>query len=175
MKNIVLLICLFQILSLVSCDSDDDSPNCQGIDCLPEATQTGAGAFGCLVNGEPFYAFGGVTCFYQLINGEYYFAIGFSRDEGFPRTVSIESSEKEIEIGLNELTERDMGNLYGEVRFGDFVSYSTSQQNTGTLNITRFDDQNQVVSGTFEFEIFNLEDGQVYQITEGRFDSFYAQ
>jgi len=32
-----------------------------------------------------------------------------------------------------------------------------------------------IISGTFEFEIFNPDDGQVYQITEGRFDSFYAQ
>jgi hypothetical protein len=176
-KKLYILLLLFPLWGLggLSCDSDDDTPNCQGIDCLPEATQTGAGTFGCLINGEPFYAFGSVTCYYQLIDGEYYFAVGFSRGVGFPRTVSIESNKKEIQMGINQLAESGEEKIYGKVRFEDFTSYSTSQENFGILNITKLDEENQIISGTFEFEILNPDDGEVYQITEGRFDSFYAQ
>jgi len=72
-------------------------PNCQGIDCLPEATQTGAGTFGCLVNGEPFVDnSGNFNCFYQLVDGEYYFGIR-ARDEVLSlRQINIGSLKKKL-------------------------------------------------------------------------------
>lgn len=173
MNKILPFLLLFIFIN--SCSDDDDTPNCQGIDCLPEATQTGAGTFGCLVNGEPFYAFGGVNAQYQLINGEYFFVIGFARGAGFPRTILIESTERQIDLGLNNLSNGVAGNVYGFVGFEPFINATTDLNYNGVLNISRLDQQNQIVSGTFEFEILNPDDGQVYQITEGRFDSFYAQ
>lgn len=167
-------LCALLLLCTLSCDNDDDN-NCQGIDCLPPITQTGAGTFGCLVNGEPFFAFGGVNCQYQLIDGEYFFVVGFARGQGSPRTIKIESNAKEIVLGENMLNEREIESIYGVIRFDDFVSYATDIQNTGILNITNFDQQNQVISGTFEFEILNPADNQIYQITEGRFDSFFVR
>ncbi len=69
MKKIIFMLCLLPLMSITSCDDDDD--NCQGIDCLPPATQTGTGTFGCLVNGEPFVDNSGFfNCFYQLVDGE---------------------------------------------------------------------------------------------------------
>jgi len=176
-KKLYILLVAFPLWGLggLSCSDDDDTPNCQGIDCLPEATQTGAGTFGCLVNGEPFYAFGGVTCYYQLIDGEYYFAVGFAREVGFPQAIIIESTEKEINFGENQLLDGVAENVYGVVRFESFVNATTDSIYNGTLDVTTFDSQNQIISGTFEFEILNPNDGEVYQITEGRFDSFYAQ
>jgi hypothetical protein len=62
---LLLLFCAMAGLVCVSCDNDDDS-GCVSVDCLPEATQTGAGTFGCLVNGEPFVDnSGNFNCFYQ--------------------------------------------------------------------------------------------------------------
>ena len=67
-------ILLLTITLLSACDKDE--PTCQGIDCLPPATQTGAGTFGCLVNGVPFVDNSGrFNCFYQLVNGKYYFGL----------------------------------------------------------------------------------------------------
>ncbi|MBZ9650879.1 hypothetical protein [Psychroflexus montanilacus] len=177
MKNISILFLLSSLLFICSCDNDDDSPNCQGIDCLPEATQTGAGTFGCLVNGEPFYAFGGVQCQYQLIDGEYYFAVGFARGDGFPELVSIESNQKEIQMGINQLAESGEGKIYGKVIFNSNEEFlnRTDEQNNGFLEITNFDINNNIISGVFEFSILNQENGVIYNITDGRFDSFYAQ
>lgn len=71
MKKLTLLI--FSIL-LLACDKDDKPAN--PIDQLPPATQTGAGTFGCLVNGVPYVDNSGFfNCFYQLVDGEYYFGI----------------------------------------------------------------------------------------------------
>jgi hypothetical protein len=166
----------------LSCSDDDDTPNCQGIDCLPEATQTGAGTFGCLVNGEPFYAFGSVDCQYQLVNGEYFFGVGFSRGCCFPYTIDLATEQLEIEEGETyNLLEINQGNAYGYVAFffdsdnSQFITATTSEEHSGTITITKLDQQNKIVAGTFEFEILNPDDSQVYQITEGRFDSFYAQ
>jgi hypothetical protein len=182
MKNISILILLPFFLILFSCDSDDDSPNCQGIDCLPEATQSGAGTFGCLVNGEPFYAFGSVDCQYQLVNGEYFFGVGFARDSGFPISIGLGSSNSElVENQTYMLLSASDGNKFANVGFlydpdlPGIVFNTTDMNHTGIMIITKLDEQNKIVSGTFEFEILNPDDGQVYQITEGRFDSFYAQ
>jgi hypothetical protein len=46
---------------------------------------------------------------------------------------------------------------------------------SGTLTVTKLDEANQIVSGTFEFTILNPENNQIYHFTEGRFDSFYAR
>jgi len=79
MKNVLKLVTKTRIVLLIvvtvlcnACDKNDE-PRCLGVDCLPPATQTGANAFGFLLDGKPFYANGGVTCFYQLVNEEYYF------------------------------------------------------------------------------------------------------
>ena len=183
-KKLYILFIIFPLWGLggLSCSDDDDTPNCQGIDCLPPATQTGAGTFGCLVNGEPFYAFGSVQCQYQLIDGEYFFGVGFSRGCCFPRSIGIVGEN--IQLSLESdfiLSTTDSGNMFAEIGFvydenlPGVISNTTDINNTGTLTITKFDEENQIISGIFEFEILNPDDGEVYQITEGRFDSFYAQ
>ena len=43
----LVIICL-----AVACSKKDNCDN--PIDCLPPATQTGAGTIGCLINGQPF-------------------------------------------------------------------------------------------------------------------------
>lgn len=182
MKKLTLILCLIPLLSIINCDNDDNGTDCHGIDCLPEATQTGAGTFGCLVNGEPYFALGGVNCQYQLVSGEYFFGVGFPRGVGFPDTISLGTNELSIDEGQTfTLLNSNPGNAFAEVLFEydnsipGFIENQTSNQNTGTLTITKLDEQNQIVSGSFEFEILNPEDGQLYQITEGRFDSFYTQ
>ncbi|WP_299126760.1 hypothetical protein [uncultured Winogradskyella sp.] len=80
----ILLLCL---LTLTSCNNDDDAGLTNPIDQLPLATQTGANTFGALLDGEPFLPGGGTNpldCVYQLINGERYFTLQASkRDENF--------------------------------------------------------------------------------------------
>ena len=179
MKLLNMCLCAMLLLCTISCENDN-SPECQGIDCLPPITQTGAGTFGCLVNGEPYFAFGGVNAQYQLVNGSYNLLIGFDRDVGFPESISIIGNGQ-----INENGQYILGDPTNEILFGNIVfSYNdqslefnentTSNLHLGTTTITKLDETNQIISGTFEFEILNLENNQVYQITEGRFDSFYT-
>jgi len=178
MKKLILFISFIALFN--SCDNDDDS-GCQGIDCLPPITQTGAGTFGCLVNGEPYFANGGLNAQYQLVNGNYNLLIGFDRDVGFPESINI-IGDGQINEGSQYILGSPMDEiLYGNVVFSfneqtlEFNENTTSNINSGLTSITKLDEINQIISGTFEFEILNLEDGQIYQITEGRFDSFYAR
>jgi hypothetical protein len=115
-KLYILLLLFFAAAGLgslfLSCDSDDDS-GCVGVDCLPTATTTGAGTFGCHVNGVPYVDnSGNFNCFYQLVDGEYFFSISAQIDYPIKeigigsRYISIQELETYplIEIGQNKFS-----------------------------------------------------------------------
>jgi hypothetical protein len=174
-RGISLIVLIGLLFSTTGCDDDND---CQGIDCLPPATQTGEGTFGCLVNGEPFVDNSGFfNCFYQLVDGEYFFGIRGRDEVGEVDQIVLSSWMKEIELNINiALEERAYGNFFTELSFDCICpnALSTNQED-GFIRFTEFNTNQNIVSGTFEFDILNPDDGQVYQITDGRFDSFYAQ
>lgn len=101
-------------LSLTTCDNDDDS-SCDGVDCLPPATTTGAGTFGCLVNGEPFLDnSGNFNCFYQLVDGEYFFGIDAEDNVVGVSQVFLGSDKNSIvPNALISLNSDKPGNFYG--------------------------------------------------------------
>jgi len=46
-----------------------------------------------------------------------------------------------------------------------------SNTNSGTIKITRFDQDNHIISGTFELTVFNKDNpSETIKITDGRFD-----
>ena len=62
-KHLLFLLALF--FALAGCTDDDSGP-------LPQATQTGAGTFGCTVNGKNFVDNSGhFNCYYQYVDGGY--------------------------------------------------------------------------------------------------------
>jgi len=170
------LLLSFLLLSATSCNNDDN--NCQGIDCLPPATQTGEGTFGCLVNGEPFVDNSGFfNCFYQLVDGEYFFGIT-AQDSGNEYTqIDIGSLNSSIETDTQlQLKERENGNFYGLLSFDCICPQGmTNSDEPGTLEITKLDLTNNIVSGIFNFTVTNPDTGETFEITEGRFDSFFTQ
>ena len=169
-------ILLLTIILLSACDKDE--PTCQGIDCLPPATQTGAGTFGCLVNGEPFVDNSGFfNCFYQFVNGEYYFGIR-GRKEGSISQIGIGSEKKNINLGINQqLKSQQDGNFYGRISFNcsSCLGATTLDVKPGIVSFTKLDFQDKIVSGTFEFTVTDSSTGAIYKITEGRFDSKFTQ
>jgi hypothetical protein len=180
MKNLIYALCFLPILAITSCNNDDDN-NCQGIDCLPPATQTGEGTFGCLVNGEPFVDNSGFfNCFYQLVDGEYFFSISAENEDLIPRNIRLSTQSLEISQGNTyQLTQPTNGNAHAAVIFYfngvQANESSTNEQYTGTLNITKLDLQNNIVSGIFNFSIQDTLTGDIYEITEGRFDAQFTQ
>ncbi|MBA5791578.1 hypothetical protein H1R17_10165 [Flavobacterium sp. xlx-214] len=51
--------------------------------------------------------------------------------------------------------------------------YNTNEQQTGEVKITKFDEVNGILSGTFWFNV-KRPDGTIVEIREGRFDVKYA-
>ena len=175
MKRTILLLLIITTLSC--CNKDDDTPIIP-IEQLPPATQTGANTVGCLLDGKAFLPgnYNNATnCFYQFVNGEYFFVMAFDNRDNNSNLigVSIETQKKQIEQGLTyDLLELLDGNIYGGYTFNTFEN-ATSQTHTGKLTITKLDEINNIVSGTFWFDVQDTF-GVIHQIREGRFDMQYT-
>jgi hypothetical protein len=176
MKN-MLLILLLTLLN--SCGNDDDQPT-NPIDQLPTATQTGANTFGCLLDGEAFIPRGGINpldCVYQFVNGSYFFSLQGNKRDSQNNLELIGLSTNNLQIFENQtysLNENIALNAYGTYAFNAIFSRTNSIQ-TGNLTITKLDQTNQIVSGTFWFDVEHPISGEIVEVREGRFDMQYTQ
>ena len=179
MKKFILL--FIASLTLSCCNKDDDNPQ-----TLPPATQTGAGTFACYVNGKPFIdASGGYfNCFYQFTGGEYYFSISGEyegyKNSNLPWSISLGTVHRTISEGETlQLLESINGNASGIAFFtfsiNNSESSSTNLLYTGELTITKLDFTNNIVSGTFWFDVEHPITGEVVEIRDGRFDTLFTQ
>jgi len=183
MKKLLLLLTITVTLSC--CNKNDDDQPTNPIDQLPPATQIGANTFGALLDGEPFIPSGGTNpldCVYQFVNGGYFFALqGNKRDSNNNLiTIAIGINNLQIEQGESyDLLENVDGNASGGTGFtftiADNQSSSTNSQFTGELTITKLDFTNNIVSGTFWFDVEHPVTGETVEIREGRFDTLFTQ
>ncbi len=145
---------------------------------LPLATQTGAGTFGCLVNGVPYVDNSGFfNCFYQLVGGKYYFNISPSFNGS--NLLELDLGSNNVNFAIENqfiLSDYSEGNGAAAFFIGDSDrNIKTNTNNTGICMISLFDTQNNIISGTFEFQIFDEVTQTLYVITEGRFDAKFTQ
>ncbi len=158
---------------------------------LPPETQVGANTFGCLVNGEVFLPKGPslnpiLQCAYQYLytnssNG-YFFQLSANakgKKECELFSVSIGTNSLQIVEGKTyELVNYDKGRSAAQYSYfftcGQFTNYNTSNEVVGQLNIKRFDEINQVASGTFWFNAVNS-NGDTVHVTDGRFDMQFTK
>ena len=177
-KIIYTLLLIFPLWGLGGCNDDDNTPK-EPVDALPPATQVGANTFGCLLDGEPFIPSGGnnpLDCVYQLINGERFFTLDAAkRNENFNLiSLSLSTNAKELMEGESyQLSENEAGNVYGQYFFSGNSSFTNTNQ-TGSLTVTRLDLNQQIVSGTFFFDIID-QNGDLREIRDGRFDMQFTQ
>lgn len=170
-----LLLPALALLLLAQCKKADPDP----VSALPPETQTGAGTFGCLLNGQPWTPLGNngysnysvsydstyrkgtlnVGCYRYIGKGANDVQIiGFASDSvqgtgTYPLTVP-----KRQEGIFKDLT-RNICQFPG----GD------PYYRRGKLTITRLDKQAGVISGTFAFTLWQPSCDSV-RITQGRFD-----
>ena len=175
MKKTILLLLIITTLSC--CNKEDDAPT-SPVNQLPPATQIGANKVGCLFDGQVFLPGNqplSTNCFYQLVNGEYYFYLSFQKYIGSDLVSLILKTEKKqiFQNQLNQLNENIDGNASGNYLF-NLNNSTTNDINTGELVITKLDPINQIVSGTFWFDVEDT-NGIIHQIREGRFDMQYTQ
>jgi hypothetical protein len=169
-KYHLFLLTLF--FALAGCTDDDSGP-------LPPETQTGAGTFGCTVNGKNFVDnSGNFNCYYQYTEGGYWFGIGGQDDNSDPQGISLLTKNKTLSEGeVLPLKSYADGNATGVGFFyvgnGEH-SLTDGDTYTGELTITRFDPVTRVVSGTFWFDLKHPTNGRRIEIREGRFDTLYG-
>lgn len=175
------LLCLFFVFT--SCSNDDDTPS-NPVDLLPPATQTGENTFGCLLDGEAFTPRAATVpynCFYQYVDGGFYFYVGAkNKKNGITKTILIGTERLQISEGnkfilKEKITGNAFGFLYiGNSNTGEILESYTSTIHTGELTITKLDFENNIVSGTFWFDVKD-ENGKIHEIREGRFDMQFTQ
>jgi len=180
MKNTLLKLITICIIFTASCKNDDDD-NTNPIDQLPPATMTGKQTIGCLVNGEPFTDSGIMNNFYQFVDGEYFLAINWDMNSqnnsqfgqiGFYKTEITEGQTYILNINSHLADEFTEGGAatYAINNVELSGQYETNENYTGTIHFTRFDTENFIMSGTFEFQAQEIISGETITITDGRFD-----
>lgn len=174
MKKILIL---FSFI-IIACQADDNNPISQ-IDLLPPATQTGENTFGCLLDGQAFLPDnlpGAYNCYYQFVDGNYYFNVvagNLQNPNPSANALALKTEKKQIYQGETyQLLELLDGNAYGALSKNGY--YYTSQTETGELTITKLDFDNNIVAGTFWYDIKD-QNGVVHQIREGRFDMQFTE
>ncbi|MFM6953374.1 MAG: DUF6252 family protein, partial [Sphingobacteriaceae bacterium] len=184
------VLALYITLSGMQCEKDKNIPE---IDKLPPPTQTGAYTFGCLVDGKAFMPRKSGWFSGPVLQGQYqyltqngqtgnYFAITASDQKTYAneiRGVSITAQCVNLETKTYPLDEyHTLFKLAGEYHILDeslkFNTFTTDLINKGELTITRFDDVNQIISGTFWFDAVN-KDGVKVEVREGRFDVHFIK
>jgi len=181
MKKLLLLLTI--ISSFSCCNNDDDNTPTNPIDQLPPATQTGEQTFGCLINGEPFIppSFGSnsPSAFYQFVDGAYTLGINGSTGGGnTTKFIIIQGLDVDQLIETNYLLESENSDKFSAIYSfggGNIIPQTliTEDENAGTLTITNFDQDNFIISGTFEFTVLDS-NGNNINITNGRFDMNYT-
>ncbi|MBA9079893.1 MULTISPECIES: DUF6252 family protein [Rufibacter] len=185
MKRFYLIpVLLFLILVLCSCTEED----------LPKPTQSGANMIACKVNGKPWISeikslfvngekFSVTSGYYEKPNR--YFVLWARRvndDENSSIQLAIEdlksTGRQTFEVNSNlypgNYPTKNYGYYQNRDNRMDTKNYVTNTNYKGSINVTRFDTINYIVSGTFEFTAENLDgSGETVKISDGRFDVKY--
>jgi len=138
---------------------------------LPPITTTGANTFGCLVNGEVWLPKGDFP-----VSGLHadYTGGGFVINA----TKYINPGLEDVAISIYPNSLQSVGTFFlnlsnAEARFTDsscdLNGIKTDTSNVGKIEIIKFDTVNHIISGTFEFTVYN-EACDTIKITQGRFD-----
>ena len=192
-KNLKLnVFLLLLILNTVSCKK---KPSADPIDNLPPITQEGKNTFGCLINGEVFVpkkkrraimASLPHQCYYQFIRNDYspiqgyFFGLSASDFDRQPKySLNINTSNKAITVGEFDLGPAGVegtaiGQFWKYPENNMYMLYNIQPKSKGKLIITKFDQINQIVSGTFWFDAVN-DQGEKVEVREGRFDMEFTR
>ena len=184
MKPFLCLLLFISILFFPECKKTKPA-----IDQLPPETQTGAGTFGCLIHGKVFkpkgepFAGSVSSASYQYLNSElskgYFFSVNAKNSNSNGLTlVYVNTDSLSIQQGQTIVLEK-FGKK-GSASAGYYIGmiststeYLTTLSVTGELKITKFDETQRIVSGTFWFDAVN-DKGEKVQVREGRFDMHYT-
>ena len=165
---------LAALLGLSQCKKHDPDP----ADQLPPATQTGAGTFGCLVNGRPWTPKGNDRTSNYTVSYDPTYRKG-TLNMGTYRNIGKGANDYQI-VGFYADSIPASGAYSLAIpnhQEGIFIDRTKTCQfpgndpyfRRGTLIITRLDLQAGIISGTFDFTL--AKPGcDTLKVTQGRFD-----
>ena len=191
MKYTFLIISSLFFITLTGSKCKKDKP-INPVDQLPPATQSGANTFGCLIDGKVFLPKGPslgpiLQCAYQYLNTTS--SVGFffqlsaidNSNSSDVSGIGIYTDSLNISQNVFQLLANKPGNAYGlysRVNLqGTNITNTTLYTTTtfpGQLTITKFDEFNQIASGTFFFTVVN-DSGDTIKVTDGRFDMQFTR
>ncbi len=182
LKYGVTTLMLLLLLTTSQCKKKTEQPE------LPPLTTTGAMTFGCKINGKVFVPRDGrgktgLYCQYvNLGNGEgggWYLNIPATNWEpsSIP-AISITTDSLLVEEGMIYEFKLDTNFLpiKGTARASYLIgsdAYPKLNSQNGSLHVTRFDQANRILSGTFYFTGTDASTGEKVEVTDGRFDIRY--
>lgn len=156
--------CLFLCLLFYgSCDDDGGE--------LPPLTMGGKNTFGCLVNGKIWLpksqALGQPSTDADYSSGKF-MSFGSSNDDSDFQFIISNPIEVNTEYSLTD-TARSRA-FYGQGKDMSYCVYEDYNVVSGSVVFKKFDLNNQILSGTFEFTTYNPDCGDTIKVTDGRFD-----
>ncbi|TDN37642.1 hypothetical protein E4631_01905 [Hymenobacter sp. UV11] len=171
---------LAALLSLSQCKKSDSGP-AKPEDQLPPATQTGAGTFGCLLNGQPWTPSGydGKPNFITTYDSGYAggnLAIRVYRlipSAGTNQYFLISSTSVNKTGVYNFDNNGPAGAYYNSgingncQEYGYYIKSNFSMD--GQLTVTRLDQKAGIIAGTFNFKLYQPGCDTI-KATQGRFD-----
>lgn len=171
-----IIIACFSVLLLASCKKE--------ITELPPATDAGANTFGAKVDGVLWGPQGfGPFPANNLLKAKFNSATSILLINARNFASSPNETEFEIQLAgvtgpgtylLNTTTARLSVSSYGyfyKNRLNPVEEWITSADHTGSVNLTKLDIHNMIVSGTFQFDaLSNATPPNIMKVTEGRFD-----
>ena len=151
-------------------------------DQLPPATQTGANTLGFLLKGQPWTPKGwsGGTTNLSLYYDPSYHGGTFnittyrelSQNDKQTFGIAMDSFQNTGSFYLNKFSNLKVG-FDNRIESCTITPFDTSIYRYGKLVITKFDKINQIISGNFDFTLFNSACGDTIKIIDGRFDLKY--
>ena len=178
------------LICLITSNCKKHKTTADPVSQLPPVTQVGANTFGCLVDGQVFVPKGSLfsspslQCAYQYLDNSsskgFYFQLSAKHQYSSQNIEGVAIGTENLKINDGEFI---LGDSFKENKaFGMYTKYTdvgnlklyTQDNASGRLVITRFDEVNQIVSGTFWFSVV-VNPGDTVKITDGRFDMQFTK
>ena len=189
-KVLKLMVLLIISSTITSCNSNDNDTGFTPT--LPPITQTGANTFGCYIDGKLLVPRDGEGTIFGPDSGMIYYGISTGGFNDLVVHDYVSETAGIVKIHFINLEENDVGEYILEESNCQWSSYANptfnlhcriwdeatqadkwycSIENSGILNITRNNNLNYMLSGTFYSTLVNRDDPNDFiEITQGRFD-----
>lgn len=174
MKKIFIIVITIVLIS--SCKDKD-----QETDILPEATQSGKNTGGAIVDGKVWVAKieapsstpGGNNTSYSNTGNKFNLEITLREYNNETSLIKLYINDVQ-HLSPKTYSISPLPNFEGYYTTSNYIKYDIKPSTGGFITITNFDFFKQVVSGTFSFKAENL-NGEIINVTDGRFDKKYSQ